>query len=186
MSLEKSFTPDKSRMISEGNLLRTRALFLEPSYKMQDYVQYVLSPYDHPTRGIPSIYRLYIEMEDLAEFDFANTYFLGMDHWRRICECEWFKPYLEEMRGDLQLKLKSRALARIKQEAEKEDSKNYFQSLKYLADKGYIEKDKKGRPSKAQVEAEAKKQASNKTELDDIMDRMDIPNTPLPTNKELN
>lgn len=177
-------------MISEGNLLRTRALFLEPSYKMQDHVQYVLSPYDHPTRRgpdgsfIPSIYRLYIEMEDLAEFDFANTYFLGMEHWRKLCGMEWFKPYLEEMRGDLQLKLKSRALARIKQEAEKEDSKNYFQSLKYLADKGYIEKDKKGRPTKAQVAAEAKKQAENKSDLDAMMERMDL--IPTQTSKDLN
>lgn len=171
------FDIDKKKMITEKNVLRTKALFLEESYENQDFVCFVLSPHHNTERGIPSLYRLYLEMEDLEEFDFAETYFLGMHHWRKICECSWFKPHLKQMRADLEKKIKSRSLSRIISESSNSESKNYFQALKYLADKGYKEKAEKGRPSKNEVDRAAKEHAEDKSELQEIYERLGIEET---------
>lgn len=165
---------DKSKMLTSTNVMKTQALFLETSYADQSSVYYVLSPFDNPEKGYPSIYRLYIEMGDLEEYEFANTYFLGMDHWRKICESPFFKPHLEKMRGDLEKKLKSEAMRKIIAETSNPDSKNYFQSLKWLAEKGYKEKAQKGRPSKAQVDRAAREEADSRLELRDIVERLQI------------
>ena len=162
---------------------RTQSLFLEESYQDQTAVYYTLSPHDSETKGVPSIYRLYLEMGDPEEYLFADTYFLGMDHWRKICESPFFQPHLERMREDLRKKIKSESLYRIRKEAEDPTSKNYFAALKYLSDGGYLEKNTKGRPSKAAVAAETKKQAEARTELDAILERMEIPPQ---TSKEVN
>lgn len=170
-------------MRGDNGVMRTQSLFLEESYGDQSAVTYTLSPFDHEERGLPSIYKLYLDLADPDEFIFANTYFLGMDHWRKICEAPFFAPHLEKMRADLRLKIKSEALVSIKKEAGNPDSKNYFAALKYLSDGGYEEKAKKGRPSKAAVAAETKKQAAERSELDDMLNRMQ---TPEQTSKELN
>lgn len=172
---------DKSKMRGDNGVMRTQSLFLEESYGDQSAVCYTLSPFDKGK--IPSIYQLYVDFGDPDEFTFANTYFLGMDHWRKICEAPFFAPHLEKMRADLRLKIKSEALYRIRKEAEDPESKNYFAALKYLSDGGYEEKAKKGRPSKAAVAAEAKKQAAVKSELDEILSRMEV--SPQ-TSKEMN
>lgn len=165
---------DKSRMLTSTKVMKTQALFLETSYADQSSVYYVLSPFDNHEKGFPSIYRLYLEMGDLEEFTFAETYFLGMDHWRKICESPFFKPYLEKMRGDLEKKIKSEAIRKILAETNNPDSKNYFQSLKWLAEKGYKEKAQRGRPSKAQVERAAREEADAQMELKDILGRLEI------------
>jgi hypothetical protein len=165
---------DKSKMITEKNVLRTKALFLEESYENQENVCFVLSPHHNEERGLPSLYRLYLELEDLEEYTFAETYFLGMHHWRKLCECPWFKPHLKLMRADLEKKIKSRALSQMLKETQNPDSKNYFQALKYLADKGYKEKAEKGRPSKEQVSAAAKEEAKQVDELQEIYERLGI------------
>jgi len=165
---------DKSRMLTTTKVMKTQGLFLETSYADQSSVYYCLSPFDNTEKGLPSIYRLYLEMGDLEEYTFAETYFLGMDHWRKICEAPFFKPYLERMRGDLEKKIKSEAVRKIIAETTNPDSKNYFQSLKWLAEKGYKEKAQKGRPSKAEVERAAREEADSRLELSDIVERLDI------------
>lgn len=152
-----------------------KPLFLEQSYTDQSRVIYTLNYEDHP-KGYPSLYRLYLELEDVTEYEFAKTYLDGMPHWRKLCKCSWFKPLLEEMRGDLQLKLQSRAIRGIAQEAASEESRNKFSALKYLADKGYVntkdEKAKRGRPSKEEIEQEKKQILSEDTELNEILQRL--------------
>lgn len=175
--------PDKSRMLTPQNVMKTSALFIDECWGTdQSSCYYTLSPFHryasdevpNTKAGYPSIYQLYLEMSDPTEFNFANTYFLGMDHWRKLEKAPFFKPHLEKMRSDLELKLKAEAVQRIREEATKESSKNYFQSLKWLAEKGYAEKAAKGRPSKAQVERAAKDQAEQNTELKDILGRLNL------------
>lgn len=174
---------DKSKMLTSTNVMKTQALFLETSYNDQSSVYYVLSPFDNHEKGFPSIYRLYLEMEDTEEFLFAETYFLGMDHWRKICEAPFFKPYLARMREDLEKKIKSRAMQQIIAETSNPDSKNYFAALKWLAEKGYKEKATKGRPSKAEVQKAAKEKAEESSELLEIQERLGInKNPPSPLN----
>lgn len=158
-----------------GNKL-TRALFVETNQTNPDQILYTLSDRDHPTKGYLSIYKAYLDMEDASEYEFATKFFGTYRHWRLLCETPWFKPYLEEMRSDLQKKLKSRALRKIILESEDPDNKNYFQANKYLADKGYLEKEQKGRPSKSQVSSAAKEKAEEDAELNDILSRLEFKN----------
>ena len=125
----------------------TQSLFLEFGYN--DAAIYTLKDYDYDYEGkkLPSIKRLYLEAEDVTEYEFANAYFLSYDHWLRICNMKIFKPYVEKMRTELELKLKARAMRKLIEQA---DAGN-FQAAKLLVDKGY-EKRIAGRPSKEEVE----------------------------------
>lgn len=186
---------DKDRMLGSNGHFKTQALFLETSYNDQSSVYYTLSPFPKTTKNpitgsegthLPSIYQLYLDLEDVEEFLFAATYFLGMEHWRRVCEAPFFQPHLRKMREDLEKKIKSRAMQQIIAESSNKDSKNYFSALKWLAEKGYKEKAQKGRPSKAEVNRAAKESAEEKSELLEIQERLGISIPPLPSAKELN
>lgn len=138
---------------TEGNALITRGLFLEPNWGRPnvkpEYQIYTLDTKDKD--GYISVYRVYMELMDPTEYKIATELFEGPHHWQRICECEWFQPFLEAMRRDLRSKIKSLAVEQIINEANDENSKNRFAALKYLADGGYIEKKAKapvGRPNK--------------------------------------
>ena len=60
-----------------GVKYRTQSLFLDGNPNVDDKeALYSLQPWDRIKNGIyyPSLHRLYVEMGDLAEFQFANTY----------------------------------------------------------------------------------------------------------------
>ena len=99
---------------------------------------------------IPSLYRLYMEMEDLTEFDFANKYFNGLSHWKTLCSLSWFQPYVIRWREELQEKIRSRSLKILIEESTK-DGPSKVSINKYLVEKGYLSNpppSPKGRPLK--------------------------------------
>lgn len=139
-----------------------RALFLEAYDDDGQFVLYSLKDKDQEFNGrsIPSLKRLYIELSDPTEYDFANMYFESWDHWEALCNCVWFKPHIEKWRRELNIKLKCDSIKRIKEEAKA--GKNKFQANKYLIDRGWAGEDTKGswkmgRPSKQAIKEEAAK-----------------------------
>jgi hypothetical protein len=78
---------DKRRLKDKMGRPMTQALFLEIGYET-DKAVYTLKDDDHTHNGVvyPSLKRLYLEMEDVVEYDFANTYLLGWSHWKRMNE----------------------------------------------------------------------------------------------------
>lgn len=109
---------------------------------------------DDDYKGYPSLYRLYMDMEDPTEWVFATTYLASWEHWERLCECEWFKPIVARWRKEMALKVKARALNRIRQESENPDSRNYYNANRFLVDKGWLDKEvpgPKGRPKKQEI-----------------------------------
>jgi len=145
----------KFRNVSGTRYLK--ALFFEYNPD-KSVVVYTLKDRDH--EGFPSLYRLYMEAEDVTEWEFANQYLDGWEHWQMLCECNWFKPYVERWRQELELKLRARALARIMKEAAT-TSKNAYNANKYLSNaewRGPEEaKAKRGRPSAAKIKEEAQR-----------------------------
>lgn len=129
-------------------------LFLEQAYHDTERVLYTLKDEDH--RGYPSLYRLYMEMEDLTEYEFANKHLDGWKHWEMLSSALWFRPFIVRWRKELELKLKARALREIMEEAAS-GGKHAFQANKYLIEKGWVEKPegKRGRPSKNEILQEA-------------------------------
>lgn len=73
-------------------------------------VLYTLQPEDNE---YPSLRRLYLEERDLSEYTFAMKYFYNYTHWERLCNMEWFKPYVESWRRELEAYYQSLALSRL-------------------------------------------------------------------------
>lgn len=147
-----------------------RALFLETSLE-PDRVLYTLKNHDH--QGFPSIHRLYLEENDPTEYRVANKYFEDWDHWESLCNSSFFKPYVEKMRAELEIRYRSESLANIIETANK-GGRDSFQASKYIAEKGW-EKPKpgqKGRPSKEAIAREAHSIASERNRLEDDFERI--------------
>lgn len=139
------------------------ALFFE-HYLDKETVLYTLKSKDH--NGYPSLYRLYMELADPLEYTFANTYFEDWDHWKTLTECNWFKPYITKWRKELELKIRSEALVRLRQDAEG-DSKTSVSSNKYLLEGGWKDKAEKGRPSKDDIRKAAKEEVSVSNQINE-------------------
>jgi hypothetical protein len=131
-----------------GNLL-TQSLFLECGYG--DAAIYTLKHRDHEYRGrtYPSIKQLYLEMEDVTEYEFANTYFASWDHWVRICKNKLITPHAEAWRRELEMKLRARGIKQMVEQA----GQGNIQAQRWLAERQW---DKKiGRPTKEAIKREA-------------------------------
>lgn len=155
--------------------LYTRRLFLEQSYSANDRstIQYTLKDFDH--EGYPSLYRLYMELEDPTEYTFATTYLDSYDHWLAICESNWFAPLVSDWRRDLDQKLKAKAMSIVKSVADTDGHKNQFEAVKILLSSGWRGKPSKptaGRPTKETVRGELQKQVAEEKALADDFKRV--------------
>ena len=171
-------TISKEKFRNNTNGYYLKGLFYETTLADKTSVSYTLKNEDHVVGDItyPSLYRLYLELEDTTEYVFANTYLFNWEHWERLVECNWFKPYLERWRKELELKLKAQSLARIKAIA-KTSSKETFMANKYLLERGWEPKDgqtKRGRPSTQEIKNAAQDMVSGHLNLDDDFNRITL------------
>lgn len=118
-----------------------------------------------------------MEMEDLTEYEFAQTYFESWEHWNLICLSTFFKPYITKWRKELDLKIRAKALKAIRAEADNPDSKNSFQANKILIDRSWEAKSpdklvKRGRPSEQEVNNELRNQVEEAKRLEDDFTRI--------------
>lgn len=153
----------------------TKALFLEES----DYPELVLYSLTDEDRGdVPSLYRLYMELGDLTEYEFATKYFYNWDHWKQLCTLEWFNLHVARWREELDLKTKAEALKRIKEEAKDPKAKNTFSANKILIDRSWENSKPKapprraGRPSTVEVQGELKREINEAKVLDEDYKRI--------------
>lgn len=155
------FKPERKQLVDVKGRPLTQSLFLEIGYN-PEVALYSLKDYHYEYEGkmFPSIKLLYLEMEDVLEYEFSYEYFLGWDHWQRICHNKLFSTRIEGWRKELELKIRSQAVRDIIEMTADEKS---FQAAKWLADKGW-DKRTAGRPTKSEVEAEREMQASLKDE----------------------
>lgn len=138
---------DKSRLVDGQGKPLTQSLFLEIGYT--DFSVYTLKDIDYEYNGntYPSLKRLYLEMEDPTEYEFANTHLLGWKHWQRLCENKQIAKHIDEWRLELEYKLRSKAVKMMLNSAH---SGNY-QAAKWFADRGWSNRGA-GRPSKEDIE----------------------------------
>jgi hypothetical protein len=153
-----------------------KALFYEMVPGQPETCVYTLKDEDHVVGDItyPSLYRLYMEMEDIVEWEFAHKYLSGWAHWETLCESPFFKPYIKRWRKELELMLKTRFLKDIELES-KSSSKNAYYASKYLVeylDKMYQENNPRGRPSKKEIAKELDKQVQSHTDIKDDWERI--------------
>jgi hypothetical protein len=118
-----------------------------------------------------SLYRLYMEYEDLLEHSFANEYLCGWTHWEQLCRAPFFKEYIARWRKELELKVRSKALASIIRTA-KTPNKDSFAAQKYIVDKNWKEPAEKGRPKKEDIARAAYEQAAEDARLSEDFERI--------------
>lgn len=155
---------DKSRMRDKAtsNYI-TQGLFLEHQYDTERAV-YTLKDDDYEYEGViyPSLKRIYLELEDLGEYEFASTALLGWKHWQRICNNKLFTKLIDEWRLELEVKLRGRAVAAISKEASG-GGRSALAAAKWMADRGWQKK--VGRPSKDDVQRETEVAANIASEF---------------------
>lgn len=157
-----------------GGSLVTKGLFLENYTPDRDSVMYSLSKEDK--EGAVSLYKLYMAEEDLTEYVFALKYFESWEHWQSIANASWMQPHLSKWRQELEIKLKSMAVKEMIKEATL-GGKNAFQALKWIIDKGWIEKPQgpgRGRPSKEQIKQAAMEAAFSDSQIQEDLKRLGI------------
>jgi len=144
----EKFKTDKTKLTDTQGRPLTQGLFLEIGYT--DYALFTLKEQDYEYKGktYPSLKQLYLEMCDPIEWDFAQEYLLGYQHWKRLCANKIIAKHVDEWREELELKLRSQATAQML-----DMSEDSFQAVKWLADKGW-EKKTVGRPAKKAQEIE--------------------------------
>src|SRR3990167_11388569 len=127
-------TETTNRFKNASGARYTRGLFYETTENRESAI-YTLKEVD--SYGLPSLKRLYIESEDVTEYDFATRYLDGYSHWKSLAETTWFAPIVADWREELKLKLKARYLKEIREIA-KESGRE-----KYIANKTLLESTEK-------------------------------------------
>ena len=147
---------------------RSLSMFWENRHPDYDPI-FTLKEEDH--KGLPSLYRLYMETEDPTEFKFAEAHLGGWTHWKSFKDAKWFKPHIEAWRAELKVRMESKRyheMKRVQSEAEY-NSPQYIQATKWLAER-YGEAPakpvKRGRPSKDEVKGHLKQEAQELSALD--------------------
>lgn len=107
-------------------------------------------------------------MGDESEYLFAEKYFGGWPHWKRLIACTWFMDYLSSFREELAAKQAGESLNRIKQAAKG----GRLDLDKYLLEKGWIDKKAVGRPTKERIKSEAQKIALDHQDISDDFSRI--------------
>lgn len=153
-----------------------RALFFEEALDDKTYCLYTLKREDH--LGYPSLMRLYLEEADPTEYRFASKYLDGWSHWVELSGQSWFQPYVSEWRQELEVRLRSEALAHILAVSKDATNNNAYHANKYLLEGSWkpTGESKRGRPSKDEVKLEIKRLAASKAQIDEDAQRLGIIN----------
>jgi hypothetical protein len=150
-----------------------QALFYETTMTHnRQHALYTLKDTDHLTYA--SLYRLYMECNDPTEYLFATTHLGGWAHWERLCECDFFKPYAERWRKELELRFRANALRNVYDLANSPSARDKLSANKILLDGkwGKTEGRARGRPSKEEIKSEANRLAEQERSLSTDFERI--------------
>jgi len=145
---------------------RTLSLFKETctqASKDNGYMP-VFTLKDSDPSGLPSMRRHFILSEDPTGYETAMDLLGSWDQWEKIFQGKRFKEELEKWQGEMDVRLRSKAIKALKDTALTEGSKGTA-AARYLADGGYRGGKRRGRPTNEEVTRERKIQAGITAEL---------------------
>ena len=149
-------------------LYLTTSMFIEHNY---DYSLAVYSWGDQDFKNdkgsFPSLKRLYLEMGDVTEYEFANTYLDGWRHWKTLLESPGCRKHIDEWREELDLKLRSAGLRKLIDQA-LDDEKPSYQAAKYLADREWVSKRQKSQEGPKETRQRKKLSQQHKDNFDRV------------------
>lgn len=166
-------TFDKSQLIGKNGKFLTESLFWETNRDRENNEPlFTLKPAEH--MGYPSLKQLYLSYRDPTEYTFAMEVFGSWQHWEHLVSLSWFAPHAEEWRGELATLLRSeaaRAALGVLSDPEA-PAANKMQAARYITDRGWEEKQTKGRPKKADIKKEARRLAETSSHFEDDFKRI--------------
>lgn len=153
----------RDRLMSSNKQLLTQGLFVENKY--QSGIEN--SPFtlkEFKVGDAISMYQEYMKFD--TEYEAAQHILGSWTHWKRLCECTWFQPYVGYWRDEMAIRNEALGKASIIAAVEEGN---------VAASKALVElenKRGKGRPTKSAVEGEKKRQAAVDTKVSSILERM--------------
>lgn len=156
------------------NRWRTTSLFEETCEDPAKYPP-IFTLKDDDTSSCVSLKRLYLAMEDVTEHTFARLCLGSWEHWELVAASWTLKPHIEHWRELLELRLRAKYIQLIKDQAEAADGPNALNATKYLLETTTnFANRKRGRPSKQEKEALAKKEARSSESIKADAERLGI------------
>lgn len=154
----------------ESERYLTRGLFKETisTHRAKTHpAVFTLKPYDDG--AYKSLKKIYMEVNDPTEYLFAIEAFgeEGWEQWQKLSKAGWFQPYIESWRDELEIKMRAEGVRKMRDLANSGNK----DAAKWVAEGGW-DKKAAGRPSKAQIKAEAKKRAGIKDDIADDAARL--------------
>ncbi len=149
----------------------TQSLFLEIGYNTQ-YAVFTLNDEDkiYNDKVYPSLKKLYLQVADPTEYEFARVCLINWSHWKRLNGNGQLQPYFQEWREELEVLLRSEGVRNLMDLTSSEGGN--FQAAKWMAEKGWHKRDP-GRPSKREQEREDRINDKIAGELKDNIVRME-------------
>lgn len=141
---------------NDNNQRYSRQLFYEQWVQLPIELRSVEPPFtlfDRNKEGYKCFGQMYVEDEDPTGYTTATRIFGDYSYWTYLMRSGWFREAVDIWNTELDARLKSKGIKKIKQIAESED-KGALQAAKYLADHGYKNAktvSTRGRPSKEEV-----------------------------------
>ena len=143
---------DKNLLTNQGQRL-SNGMFVEYSYN-NDVTPptYTISREDREIDGVvyPSLFRLYMEADDVTEYEFVKRHLHDFKQWKMLCNNKLFKDEIAEWREELRLRKIKQAVAGLEEDAQS-DSRSAKSSAKFLVERVYGLPKRSGRPAKPQT-----------------------------------
>lgn len=180
-SMSSQPTPE-IRFRNDTNQRYTRQLFVDCQRELTLEDRLIEPPYTlmHDVKGKVNFRKIYVELADPTGYQLAIRYLEDFDHWRLLMKSPWFREAKAIWDEELDAKLKSEGMAAIRLFADGVEGVApavQLQAAKYLAGlehrkKPATEKPTRGRPSKAEVQGELKRTASDNADIAADFDRI--------------
>ena len=138
---------------------RTRSLFWE--YRREGY-DYLFTLKDHDYNNGRSLNHIFLELDDPTEYKIASEIFVSLQHWKELSNLEWFRPFLEKWRDELEIRIRAEALLNLRKQ-----SKISTSAAQFLSKGAWMMS--RGRPSKAEKERIMKKEILIHEEADELL-----------------
>lgn len=159
----------------ENGIWLTEAIFWERATEKpasQRPYEPVFSLYDDRP-GLINCRTTFVNLKDPTGRKWALTYLRDWNHWLRLMRCAWFREAYEVWITELNLQLKSEAIARAIEIMNGDNGAQALAAAKFLATAEY-DKTARGRPSKAEINGELKKAAEALTVEDEDLKRIGL------------
>lgn len=146
---------------SPSNSWLSRALFWEEWIQMthemrKDNLKPPFTLY-HDRPGYISGRKTFVEFNDPTGYKWAMKYLGDYAHWKALLKCKWFVEALDVWIDELETKIRSEALDKIKEIQDEGQPAQSLVAAKYLAGFEWKAKGTRGRPSKQEVAGELKR-----------------------------